>query len=129
MVVNLGIYVMLGLTFMFADESGIHTGVITSLFCTSLIFTSVYFLIFHGQKLQKSDYIGILLVVICVILISLSEGEEHEPTVVPGTHTVTLDDGSTTEESDFDINKLLAIVFALGTGVIFSTNSIEMHYS
>lgn len=46
-VINLSIYVMLGTTFIFADKSGIHTGVITSLFCSSLIFTSVYFMIFH----------------------------------------------------------------------------------
>jgi len=71
---NLSIYVFLGFTFMFTDRSGIHTGVITSLFCTSLIFTSIYFYFKHKHILTKFDYFGILLVLICVILISLSEG-------------------------------------------------------
>ena len=42
-VINFMIYVSLGLTFIFANRSGIHTGVITSIFCSSLIFTCVYF--------------------------------------------------------------------------------------
>ena len=120
--VNLSIYVMLGLTFMWADKANMHTGVITSLFCTSLIFTIIYFRIFHAQHLQCTDYIGILLVVICVVLISISEGG-HGP---KPTEVNTLED---IEEEESNMEKILAVVFAVGTGVIFSTNSIEMHYS
>ena len=50
-IINLSIYVMLGFTFIFADKSGIHTGVVTSLFCSSLIFTIFYFYIKFHQKL------------------------------------------------------------------------------
>lgn len=122
-IVNFAIYVFLGLTFIFADKCGIHTGVVTSLFCSSLIFTCIYFFLHHGQKLTKWDFTGILLVVICVILISLSEGKA--PEILEGEEDVLEEDLS----SDKLMNKILTIFFALCTGLTFSTNSIEMHYS
>jgi drug/metabolite transporter (DMT)-like permease len=127
--INLSIYVMLGFTFMYADKCGIHTGVVTSLFCSSLIFTIAYFYFRFDQKLQISDWIGILLVVVCVILISISEGaEEGEET--HGTDKDPFGKVNVPKEPEgFDWDKLITVVFALGTGLVFSTNSIEMHYS
>lgn len=100
---------------------------------------------------------------ICVVLISLSEGGEHgavevlditgisnmttldvvTPVVDPAAvtapvvavveeivaavnGTLPVVDG---DEEAFNMDKLAAILFALGTGVVFSINSIEMHYS
>jgi drug/metabolite transporter (DMT)-like permease len=131
-IINLSIYLMLGLTFIYADKSGIHTGVVTSLFCSSLIFTIAYFYFRFKQNLQKSDWIGILFVIVCVILISVSEGKPHDehgtendPHGIVHISKETLEE----EENGFNWNKLLTIVFALTTGLVFSTNSIEMHYS
>ena len=118
---------MLGFTFIFASRCGIHTGVVTSLFCSSLIFTIAYFYFMHKQKLQISDWIGILLVCVCVGLISASEGGGH------GGHSGEPDpflkNGNVKKPEGFDFDKLWTIIFALGTGLVFSTNSIEMHYS
>lgn len=124
-IVKLTIYVMLGFTFMYSKKCGIHTGVVTSLFCSSLIFTIVYFYFRYHHKLQISDWIGILFVIVCVILISISEGEDH------GEGDVVDDKLPLVEEADegFDWNKLITVIFALGTGLVFSSNSIEMHYS
>jgi drug/metabolite transporter (DMT)-like permease len=128
MIINLSIYVMLGFTFIYANKSGIHTGVVTSLFCSSLIFTIAYFYFKHNQKLQISDWIGIILVCICVVLISISEGEGGH-----GGHGTEKDPYGKVEvkkdDESFNWDKLITIVFALGTGLVFSTNSIEMHYS
>ena len=127
-IINFMIYVMLGLTFIFADKSGIHTGVVTSLFCSSLIFTVVYFYFKYGQKLSRWDVIGIIMVCICIALISLSEGE-HSEGETDGVITQALDQGDMVQEEGFNVDKFLTIIFALGTGITFSTNSIEMHYS
>ena len=40
---TVGIYVGLYYTFMFTAEAGINSGIITSIFATSLIFTSIIF--------------------------------------------------------------------------------------
>ena len=65
---------------------------------------------------------------ICVGLISISEGEVHgiddETDVHPDENEL-----KDEEAGKFNWNKLITIVFALGTGLVFSTNSIEMHYS
>jgi uncharacterized membrane protein len=66
---------MIWATFSLSFASGINTGIITSLFSTSLIFTSAYFYFKFGQKLSLLCMVGILLVVACVVLVSLS-GEE-----------------------------------------------------
>ena len=57
---------------------------------------------------------------ICVVLISMSEG--HAPEATENSSLDAIEEESNTE-------KILAVVFAICTGVIFSTNSIEMHYS
>jgi len=94
---------------MFAGKSGMNTGIITSLFTTSLIFTSVYFFFKHGQKLTIFDIIGIIMVIGCVIIISMSGS------------------GSTTEvDSKYQTG---AIIFSILTGLMFTINNIEMHYT
>lgn len=128
-VINLSIYVMLGLTFMYADKCGIHTGVITSLFCSSLIFTIAYFYFKHDQNLQISDWIGIILVIVCVGLISASEGGDEHGAAADPLEKAVIEKKIEEEEEGFDWDKFLTIVFALITGLVFSTNSIEMHYS
>ena len=73
--VETSILILLAVTFQFADQSKINSGIITSLFATSLVFTSVYFYFAHSQKLTKTDALGILMMIACIVIISLSEGE------------------------------------------------------
>lgn len=53
----------------------------------------------------------------------MSEGEELAEDDIHN-HPVDM-----SEDSDYSFNKLITVIFALGTGLVFSTNSIEMHYS
>jgi len=66
---------------------------------------------------------GIFLVCVCVALISMSEGGHG------GVETQLLGETEMEMEEGFSWDKFLTIMFALGTGITFSTNSIEMHYS
>jgi len=97
-------------TFALAAESGINPGIITSLFSTSLIFASVYFFLRFGQKLSMTDIVGILMVIACVVVISLSSNEE----------VVSLNTG-------FSWSKFGAILCSLGCGLLFAINSADIH--
>ena len=104
-------YALMTYTFMLAADSGINTGIITSLFCTSLIYTSLFFFFKHDQKLKLIDGFGMILVVGCVVLISFSKS-----------NTVEI-------KSDFNLTKIGAIFFSLACGFWFSIRSVEIHHS
>ena len=104
-------YALMAYTFMLAAESGINTGIITSLFCTSLLFTSLIFYFNHGQKLKLIDEFGMILVVGCVVLISFSKSK-----------TVEIDLG-------FNHRKFGAIISSIACGIWFSVRSVEIHHS
>lgn len=104
------------LTFNNATKSGINQGIASSIFCTSLIFVALWFLVRHAQKLMIWDYLGILMVIICVVLISLS-GDPNKPND---------NSDSDSNKDDKTIEKVLTIVFALCTGLILAVNSIDI---
>ena len=86
-----------------------HSGIISTIFSTCVIFTSLFFFLFHGQKLSKYDVFGCTLIITCVVLIGL--GSEPGDSV----------------KTDLT-NLILAIVFAFTTGLIFSINTLDVNY-
>lgn len=101
---------MVTLTFLYAGKSGMNSGIIASIFSTSVIFSNIGFYFLYGQKLTKYGILGSLLVVGCVILIGLG------PSLGGG-------------ESKYDMpNLLMSVGFALGTGLVFSFNAININY-
>lgn len=74
------IYVGLYYTFLFTAEAGINSGIITSIFATSLIFTSIIFYFQYSQKLTGFDMLGICFVISCILVISLSGGDGSDET-------------------------------------------------
>lgn len=81
--------VFLYLTFTSADKAGLNTGIITSLFPSCIIFTSVYFYLFKGQKLTCWNLLGMALIITCIFLISFSpyyspkDHKQHLPSYFP----------------------------------------------
>ena len=69
---------MLVLTYQVATKGKINHGIISSIFSTSLVYSSVWFWIVHKQKLNRSQICGITLVILCVVLISLGGGEDKQ---------------------------------------------------
>ena len=99
----------LTLTYYYAAKSGINQGIITSIFSSSLIFTSIWFFIFHGQKLTKWDLVGVTMVIACILCISIAKSS------------------SSSASSDTSIYKLYAVILALAEGVLFSIRTIDMN--
>ena len=58
-------------SFTFVDKSGVNPGVMSIIFSSSIVFTPMLFYCKFGQKLRRVDYIGAVLVAICVALIGL----------------------------------------------------------
>ena len=109
---QLSIQILLFFTFKFAAESNINTGIITSCFATSLIFTSVYFYFKHSQKLTVTDGLGICMVISCVVIISLSGKASSTDGV----------------EEEFSWYRFMAVLSSILCGAMFTINSIDLHY-
>ena len=67
------INIVISATFDFAIKAGINTGIISTLFITSLIWVAFYFYFMHGQRLHVQHIVGIVLMIAAVSLISLSK--------------------------------------------------------
>jgi len=65
------------------------------------------------------DGIGIAMIISCIIILSLSKGKETKV----GT-SITSED----KTSEDNTNKMLAIIFALASGLCFFLNSVAMFY-
>ena len=61
------------LAFMYAKDAGINQGLITSLFSTYCVFTSLIFFFLFQEKLKFKFLIGISLMLACVILVSYAQ--------------------------------------------------------
>ena len=64
------------LAFMFAEKAGINQGLITSLFSTYCVFTSIIFYFLFNEKLKLKFIIGIGLMLNCVVLVCYSKYQE-----------------------------------------------------
>lgn len=106
------IQILIVITFYFAAEGGVNAGIVSSIFSTSVIFSSIIFYCKYGQKLSKFDFVGIFLVIACVALISSSGATAEE----------SQNDG---QKNDF---KIYAILMAILVGLTFSLNSVDLHH-
>ena len=110
---NLTLILLKVVTFIFTAKSGLNAGIITSIFSTCIVFTTVLFYFIHNQVLTRKDFIGITFLVGCVVLISLSPNKNTDA-----------DDLHTSSAY-----RVIAIVFAVLVGMALTTYTVEMHYS
>jgi drug/metabolite transporter (DMT)-like permease len=102
------IQILIVITFSFAAEGGVNAGIVSSIFTTSVIFSSIIFYCKYGQKLSYYDAVGITLVIVCVALISSS--------------------GSKSSEEETNEYKIYSILMAVLVGLTFSLNSVDLHH-
>lgn len=95
-------------TFLFAAKSNINGGIISTIFSSSCVFTSIIFYFKHGQKMTKSDFLGTFFIMGCVGLISL---------------------GGSNQSGEVDrLYLALALVMAILTGLNLSLNTLNTQY-
>lgn len=70
-IINLMGQVLVTLTFYFAGKSGMNSGIIASIFSSSVIVSLFAFYILYGQKVTKWGLLGSLMVVACVVMIGV----------------------------------------------------------
>lgn len=99
-------------TFTFSGKCGLNSGIITSIFSTCIVYTSVIFYLKHAQKLTVTDFIGMLLIIGCILFISLSPSESQA-----------------IEVEGAEEYKVLAILFANFCGLAFTLLTFELNWS
>mmetsp|Transcript_2556 Transcript_2556/g.4289 ORF Transcript_2556/g.4289 Transcript_2556/m.4289 type:complete len:80 (-) Transcript_2556:681-920(-) len=76
---------MIYLCYYFASKSEVpvNMGILSSIFSSSIVYTSIYFYFYFGQALSSRSILGILAIMASICLISLSNevGSEvkHSP--------------------------------------------------
>ena len=60
------------LALAYAKEAELNQGLITAMFATYCVFTSIIFYMIFNEKLRVKFLVGIALMVSCVVLVALS---------------------------------------------------------
>ena len=108
---------MLTACFYFAAKSKANSGVIASNFSTCLIFTALFFRWAHGQRMTFKEWTGSLLILASVVVISLGAKKRTDES-----------NASLEVEEVSQRDLILAIFFALLTGLSFSINAFNLKY-
>ena len=98
-------------TFYFGGKAGMNTGVLSSFYVTSVVFTVVIFYFLYGQKVSKSDLIGASFIMLCVILISTGSADDNIE-----------------KKNEFKYT-IFAIMFAIMAAFCFSLRPLTVQYS
>lgn len=98
--------------FSYCVKAGMNGGVVSSIFAMSLVFTILIFsLPMYGQKVSRNDIIGAVLILACVIGVGLGPMITTEKEETGDSSDAPKDDG---------LNMLIAIVMAVGVGILFT---------
>ena len=96
--------------FFYTFKSNVNSGIIASIFSSSVVFTAVMFYCFFGQKLSKFDILGCSMIIGCVCMIALGENKSSET-------------------NDLDHKYLtISLLLALVTGFMFSVNAFDLFH-
>lgn len=60
----------------YAYHANINSGIISSIYSTSIAFTIVIFYVFYNEKLSLKTFLGILSIVFGIITIALAKNKE-----------------------------------------------------
>ena len=101
------------LAFYFGSKSGINSGIISTLFVTSVPFTAILFQCLYGQKMGPIEWIGCLFVISSVALIGLGGAPKVS--------------GQATDE-DAEMYKYIAIMFGLIVGGFQTFNAQNVNW-
>ena len=99
---------MVVITFNFAGKSGLNSGIISTVFCISIIYSNILFYFLYGQKIRHFDIVGFIMIIVGIVLIGFGGAEGGDKTDI--------------------LNSILALVSALVVGLLFALDSININY-
>lgn len=104
-------HVLMILTYQFYGMSGsqMNSGIITSLFASSIVYTAIIFYFLYGQRVAKVQALGMVFIIVSVVLVSIGSQSNVKST---------LEGSAIVEENKVLLN--WSIVFALLCGLILS---------
>ena len=101
------------LAFEYADLAKVNQGVIAGLFTSGVVFCTVLFWLVYGEKIKLVTAAGMLIILLGVVSVGIKPTSKDD---APG------------ESVDYT-NLLIAIAYALSSGVLIATNALIMrHY-
>ena len=102
--------VSLSVTFYFDDLSGVNSGIIATIFSTSVVYTTLIFRVKYGQILTRRDWLGCSVIIFSVVMICIGGAKSSI-------------------SQDLDVSYLLlAVLCALGSGLVFSLNTFNVNF-
>ena len=90
--------------------SGVNSGIIATIFSTSVVYTSLIFRVKYGQILTKRDWLGISVIILSVGMIGIGGARTSRMETMDGSYL------------------LLAVLCGLGSGLVFSLNTFNVNY-
>ena len=101
---------LMTISFMFAERSGVNSGIVAQVFSTSVLFSPLLFYLFSNQRLSFKDLLGCSLIVGSIILIGNSR------------------DGPESSLRSIE-NLIMSLSFGVGVGLTGSLTSLLVHWS
>ena len=101
------------MAFRYADLANVNQGVIAGLFTSGVAFSSILFWFIWGEKISKVTVLGMLMICAGVICVGLKESNSA--------------DNNDAEDVEW-ANLIIAIAYAIATGLGYSINSVLMRY-
>ena len=126
LVIQIALIGFITLTFFFSDKAGVNSGIMSTNFSSCLVFVAILFYCKYGQKMNKFDYFGSVLILGSVIAIALGGNQRTD-----GGSEETDDTQDVTEDvKEISGGALIgAIVFGLLVGLCFSLNALHMKFT
>lgn len=104
-------------------------GVVSSIFCSSLLFTMALFWYWYGQTVSRNDLAGTFLIITCILLIAFGglQTGDAAPSVEEDV-VAKVSDTMKKEQEEKNLNVAITIVLALVTGMAFTYNTVTIEY-
>ena len=116
-VTQLLIQVISNICFMFAAQSGVNGGIISTIFSSSSIFSIIIFYFKYGQKVTKMDALGTFFIISSVVLIAFG-GATGDSLEIPED-----------ERKEKNFYLAMSLLFSVATGFVLSLNSASIQYT
>ncbi len=100
------------MAFRYADLANVNQGVIAGLFTSGVAFSSLFFWLIWGEKISKVTVLGMVMICAGVVCVGLKDSDSA---------------GDYAGEVEWE-NLIIAIAYAIATGLGYSINSVLMRY-
>jgi len=103
------------MTFQYSEQAGVNQGVMSTLFVLSAIFCAIFAYIFLNEIMGGADYVGMLFMIACAVLLSLSQVGTDEGEITGGINKER-------------ISAFIPVLAATGSSLGFGVRSVLIKY-